>query len=221
MGKSEAAPPPPKHRGLRRAFKAALILGLLVVVLAPLFTAVSIIYVGGQDVRRVSDVVIVLGSAQDDGEPREVLSARLDHALALYEEGVADTIMTVGGKAPGDRFTEAEAGRDYLVERGVPRRDIVVVGSGRNTLGSLDAAARVMDAKGWCTTVLVSDPWHLLRSQAMAKDLGMKPVSSPSQNSPTEGAAAVTRYIMRETAARLYYAANQARTTKPLVTGCA
>jgi hypothetical protein len=55
----------------------------------------------------------------------------------------------------------------------------------------------------------------------MAKDLGMNPVTSPSQNSPTEGTAAVTRYIMRETAARLYYAANQARTTKPLVTGCA
>ncbi len=53
-----------------------LIVGLLLVAITPIVTALSVIYVGGQDVRRVSDVIIVLGSAQDDGEPREVISAR-------------------------------------------------------------------------------------------------------------------------------------------------
>jgi uncharacterized SAM-binding protein YcdF (DUF218 family) len=220
MGKSEVAPPPPKRRGLRRAVKTVLILGLLAVVLLPVVTALAVIYVGGQDVRRVSDVIVVLGSAQDDGEPREVLSARLDHALELYNDGIADTIMTVGGKAPGDRFTEAEAGRDYLLDRGVPRSDIAVVSSGRNTLGSLKSAARIMNDKGWCTAVLVSDPWHMLRSRTMARDLGMDAVTSPTQTGPTQSLRVLPRYVVRETAGLLYFLGLQSRSTTTVVTGC-
>ena len=220
MGKSEVAPPPPKHRGLRRAVKTMLILGLLAVVMLPVITAVAVIYVGGQDVRRVSDVIVVLGSTQDDGEPREVLRARLDHALELYNEGIADTIMTVGGKAPGDRFTEAEAGRDYLVAAGVPRDDIAVVSSGRDTLGSLTTAARIMDDNGWCTTVLVSDPWHMLRTRTMAQDLGMDAVTSPTTSGPTTRLRFAGRYIVRETAALLAYAGLERRDVEPVVAGC-
>lgn len=220
MGKSEPAAPPPKRRVLRRGAKSLVVIGLLALALVPVLTAFAVIYVGGQDVRRVSDVVVVLGSAQDDGEPREVLSARLDHALELYNDGIADVIMTVGGKAPGDRFTEAEAGRDYLVERGVRRSDIVVVGKGRNTLGSLKAAADVMDDRGWCTTVLVSDPWHMLRSRTMARDLGMDAVTSPTQTGPTQSLQVLPRYVVRETAGLLYFVGRQSLRTTTRVTGC-
>ncbi|MEI6365083.1 MAG: YdcF family protein [Actinomycetes bacterium] len=213
----EPAPKPKKWRWFRR------LLGLVIAVAIaiPLFTAGMVFATAQIDNRRPSDVIVVLGAAQFDGRPQPVLQARLDHAKRLYQDGVAKRIMTVGGKQKGDRYTEATAGRNALIAAGVPASAIISVGTGRDTYSSLVAAAKKMDAKGLCTATLVSDPWHLLRSQAMAKDLGMKPVTSPDQNSPTQGAAAITRYIVRETAARLYYAANQARTTKPLVTGCA
>jgi uncharacterized SAM-binding protein YcdF (DUF218 family) len=200
--------------------RALLALGLVVALVVPVVVAISVVVVGREDVRRVSDVIIVLGAAQDDGEPREVLAARLDHAVDLYRDGVAPRIMTVGGKAPGDRFTEAEAGRDYLVAAGVPRRDIAVVSSGRDTLGSLTTAARIMDDNGWCTAVLVSDPWHMLRSRTMARDLGMDAVTSPTTSGPTTRLRFAGRYIVRETAALIAYAGLERRDVEPVVVGC-
>lgn len=217
---SEQQGPKKPSKVIRRGLKAIAIAALLMLLVSPVVVAVAVLVVGSQDQRRVSDAIIVLGSTQDDGEPRQVLRARLDHALELYEAGVSDVIMTVGGKAPGDRFTEAEAGRDYLLERGVPRDDIAVVSSGRNTLGSLRSAARIMEDRGWCTAALVSDPWHMLRSRTMARDLGMDAVTSPAQTGPTRSARVVPRYVTRETAGWIYYRLRLAPDVKPLVTGC-
>ena len=64
------------------------------------------------------DVILVLGAAQYDGVPSPVFEGRLRHAALLYREGRADTIMVLGGAAPGDRSTEADAGRDWLISDG-------------------------------------------------------------------------------------------------------
>ena len=61
-----------------------------------------------------SDAIVVFGAAQYDGRPSPVLTARLDHALELWHEGLAPLIVVTGGKQPGDRFTEATASANYL-----------------------------------------------------------------------------------------------------------
>src|SRR3954452_14429134 len=93
---------------------------VLAVVLLVVSTATAIWWTARQDARPASDAIVVLGSAQYNGVPSSIFEARLEHALQLYEEGVAPMIVTVGGKAAGDQFTEAEAGADYLANAGVP-----------------------------------------------------------------------------------------------------
>ena len=83
-------------------------------------TVVRVWQVARQDHRPVSDAIVVLGSAQYDGRPSAVLEARLQHALALYQQGVSARVVTVGGRRAGDRFTEAGTGRTWLVNHGVP-----------------------------------------------------------------------------------------------------
>ncbi|MEO8328538.1 MAG: YdcF family protein, partial [Candidatus Nanopelagicales bacterium] len=63
-------------------------------------------WVARGDDRTPVDVVFVLGASQYDGEPSPVFAGRLDHAVRLYEEGVAPEVVTVGSNMPGDRFTE-------------------------------------------------------------------------------------------------------------------
>src|SRR5437764_15062310 len=94
---------------------------VLAVVLVIGSTPVAIWWTARQDSRPSSDAIVVLGSAQYNGRPSSIFAARLEHARKLYKAGVAPVIVTVGGKATGDRFTEAEAGRDYLAAEGVPR----------------------------------------------------------------------------------------------------
>lgn len=188
-----------------RRLVAAVLLSVVAVVAG---TAASIWWVARQDDRPTSDVIVVLGASQFDGRPSAVLTARLEHARTLYEEGVAPRVITVGGGAPGDRFTEAQAGERYLTSHGVDRKRILAVGEGRDTLQSLQALSRTMDERGWRSVVLVTDPWHSLRSRRMASDLGLSAVTSPTRSGPSvRSRETELRYIARETAAYLYYRA--------------
>jgi uncharacterized SAM-binding protein YcdF (DUF218 family) len=181
---------------------------LALVVLLPLLvlagTAGRVWWVARQDDRPRSDAIVVLGASQFDGRPSAVFRSRLDHAKALYDAHVAPRIVTVGGGAPGDRFTEAQAGATYLKSKGVTA--VVPVGVGRDTLQSLKALKVEYAAQGWHSAVLVTDPWHSLRSRRMAQDLGIDAATSPTRSGPANASRTTElRYVARETAAYLYY----------------
>lgn len=167
-------------------------------------TAARVWWVARQDDRPRSDAIVVLGASQFDGRPSAVFKARLDHAAALYKDGVAPRIVTVGGGRPGDRFTEAEAGKRYLASVGVT--SVVAVGVGSDTLQSLKGCEARFRAEGWKSAVLVTDPWHSLRSRRMAQDLGIRAATSPARTGPANASRGTeVRYVARETAAYLYY----------------
>ena len=189
-------------RWIGRIVVGTVVVGVLVVG----GTAVRVWQVARVDDRSSADALIVLGAAQYDGRPSPVFAARLEQALDLYDAGVAPLVITVGGKRAGDQFTEAAAGRDYLAEQGVPAEDLLPVQTGTDTLGSIDAVAAVMRERGLSSAVLVSDPWHSLRTRVMAADAGLAVHTSPTRQGP----AVLTRDaqlhgIVRETGALLYY----------------
>ncbi|GAB4083103.1 YdcF family protein [Modestobacter muralis] len=171
-------------------------------------TGLAIWWTARQDDQPLSDAIVVLGSAQYNGVPSSIFEARLEHALSLYQSGVAPVVVTVGGKAEGDQFSEAEAGRRYLLEAGVPADAVLAVQEGEDTLESMRAVAGTFDERGWRTAVLVTDPWHAMRAQRMAADAGMDATSSPTRQGPAvQTRTTQLRYIVRETAAYLLYRA--------------
>lgn len=189
---------------MARVFAAAVLAFFLLVT----STALAIWWNARQDSRPASDAIVVLGSAQYNGVPSSIFEARLEHAIALYEDGVAPVIVTVGGKATGDEFTEAEAGRDYLASAGVPDDALLAVPEGVDTLESMRVVSAAFAERGWSTAVLVTDPWHSLRAERMAEDSGIEAESSPTRQGPAvQTRATQFRYILRETAAYLLYRA--------------
>ena len=181
---------------------------VLAVVLLVGSTALAIWYTARQDERSAADAIIVLGSAQYNGVPSSIFAARLEHALKLYQDGVAPVVMTVGGKRAGDQFTEAEAGAQYLADSGVPTDALLALPTGVDTLESMRAAAAAFEERGWHSAVLVTDPWHSMRTQRMAEDAGIDAESSPTRQGPAVYSRTTQfRYILRETAAYLLYRA--------------
>ena len=87
------------------------------------------------DQRDKTDAIIVLGAAQFDGQPSPVFSNRLDNAITLFNEEVSPIVITVGGKQLGDRFTEAEAGLNYL-NKNIKKSSIKAITDGKDTLES-------------------------------------------------------------------------------------
>lgn len=153
-----------------------------------------------------ADVAIVLGAAQYNGVPSDVLEARLRHTLKLYQQGVVSYIATTGGRQAGDKYTEGQVGKIWLVENGVPADKVLEVGEGSDTLGSLRAVAEVANERGLETAVIVSDPWHSLRARTMAEDAGLTAWTSPTRSGPNvQTRETQLFYIKRETGALLYY----------------
>ena len=169
-------------------------------------TALAIWWTARQDDRPDSDAIVVLGSAQYNGVPSSIFEARLEHAIALYADGVAPVIVTVGGKAAGDEFTEAEAGRDYLANAGIPADALLPVPEGVDTLESMRSVSAAFADEGWTTAVLVTDPWHAMRTERMAEDAGIEATTSPTRQGPSVYSRTTQiKYILRETAAYLLY----------------
>ena len=152
-----------------------------------------------------TDVIIVLGAAQYDGTPSPVFAGRLDHALLLYRQGRAATVMVVGSKEPGDTTTEAEAGREYLVSNGIPSDAVVADPVGRTTYTSLVGAAHYMKTHDMRSAFLVSDPWHNARIERMASDLGIQGYASATWTSAARSEDTRFMGYARETFAYLYY----------------
>lgn len=189
-----------------RVLRWLFLLVLLAAIALPGLTLLQVHLTAGRDQTPRADAIIVLGAAQFNGRPSGILGARLDHAAALFRDGVAPRIVTVGGGQPGDRFTEAESGRKYLTSHGVAARSVVAVGEGSDTLSSLQAAALVLRQRGWHSLVLVSDPWHMARCAAMAGDLGFATATSPTRTGPTAAPGFDDRrYLVRETGALVVY----------------
>ena len=156
-------------------------------------------WVGRSDQARAVDAIVVLGVAQYDGRPSPQLQARLDHALALWQEGLSPLVITTGGNQPGDRFTEAETSANYLMEGlmsvAVPAESIVQENSGSTTRESLIAVRNIMQDRGQHSVLIVTDPYHSLRSRLIAQDLGLVAYISPTRTSPLRGASAVSRHV--------------------------
>lgn len=170
--------------------RTVLRLALLFVLIGVLYLTVTFVQVwmaSNDDYRGSADAIIVLGAAQYDGVPSPVLEGRLDHALELHAQGVADKIVTTGSNQPGDRFTQGFAGYDYLRDQGVPDADIVVIVDGSNTWEELSAAANQLKPEGLTTVVLVSDPYHSLRAESIAVELGLTAEVSPTNSDSAAG----------------------------------
>lgn len=192
-------------RWRRRLVRAAMVV-LVVVAAVVSWTAFRVWQVARQDSRARADAIVVLGASQFDGRPSAIFRARLDHAKALYEANVADTVVTVGGNRQGDRFTEAGAGAAYLRAHGVNPGDVTEVAVGSDTLTSLQAVARLARERSWRDVLLVTDPWHSFRARSTAREVGLRARTSPSRTGPAvHGRGTEARYIARETVAYLYY----------------
>jgi uncharacterized SAM-binding protein YcdF (DUF218 family) len=188
------------------------------VVLVVGYTSFRIWDQGGRDDRQPADAIVVLGAAQYDGRPSPVFRARLEHAVGLYREGLAPYLVVTGGKALGDRTTEADAARQFALERGVPPDAILIEDRSRTTLESLTAVAGLLRERGLTSAVFVSDRTHMLRVLRMARDLGIVASGSPTTTSPIDAdTARRLRATAREAVALgVYFLAGRAAPDEPV-----
>ena len=133
-----------------------------------------------RDEARSADAIAVFGAAEYDGRPSPVLRARLDHALNLYERGIAPLVITLGGGyAADEQHSEGGVGEEYLLAHGVPEAAIIAETESDNTEESADRLSVIARANGLKSSVVVSDGSHLFRIHDICQRDGLTVYTSP------------------------------------------
>jgi vancomycin permeability regulator SanA len=179
---------------------------LLVLALAiPTFALARVWYSANNETIRKADAIVLMGAAQLDGKPGQVLEARLKEVLRIYEKDFADQVFTLGEGAPGDRFTEAGTSREWLARNGLGWKSVTAIKIGRDSYTSIEALAKNIDKDKYKSIIIVTDPYHCFRSVTMAKDFGFDATCSPARTGIASLDKAGFRYLLRETGAYLAY----------------
>jgi uncharacterized SAM-binding protein YcdF (DUF218 family) len=159
----------------------------------------AVIAWGSRDRARPSDAIVVLGAAQYWGRPSPVLRARLDHAVGLWRRRMAPRVVLTGGVGVGDTTSEAAVSRKYVLGQGIPDSAILLETTGRTTQESLRSVATLLRSRNEESVILVSDPFHMLRLDILARRFGLVPYTSPTRTSPISANTGETwRYYMNE-----------------------
>ena len=188
-----------------KIFRRVIAAILLVIIAVPLYAVAVTWHAANNPLTRNGDVIVVLGAAQLDGRPGEVLQARLDEAKRIYDLGLAPSIITVGAGAPGDRTTEAASGKYWLTTNGIKSKNVTALEVGRDTWVSTENYVKFMKLKKMKDVIIVTDPFHCRRAMTMANDLGVVATCSPVQTGPNSLDNSGKRYLIRETGAYLSY----------------
>jgi uncharacterized SAM-binding protein YcdF (DUF218 family) len=158
-----------------------------------------IVFAGAHPVLQHADAIMVLGAAQYNGRPSPVYQARIDHALSLWQRGLAPLLIFTGGVGVGDTLSEGEVGRRYAVRMGAPDSLVLVERRGVTSAASVGAAAALMRARGLHSALVVSDSYHMLRLELLVRRAGIRPFRAPTPHAPIDRDRRTrARYVLRE-----------------------
>lgn len=131
-----------------------------------------------------ADLILVLGRRLEGDRPTPVFEARLAHAADLWRRGLAPRILVAGGPTGRASLSEAEAGRAWLLARGIPAEAVGIEDQSQHTLENLFHVRATLRAEGWRDLILVSDGLHLARAGALAEGLGLGVHRGPAPDDP-------------------------------------
>ncbi|MDO4928231.1 MAG: YdcF family protein [Corynebacterium sp.] len=124
--------------------------------------------------------IVILGTAQYDGVPSRPFAARLQWAVELWQRNQRLDVVCVGGKLPGDRYSEAAVARLYCLRNRVDPLALIAVPEGNDTASSLEAAFEQIPQPA----ILVTDPLHALRTKLWAQRIGIQARVSATPYNP-------------------------------------
>lgn len=152
-----------------------------------------------------ADAAIVLGAAAWGQNPSPVFRERINHAIALYRQGLVQALIFTGGQGERSALSEAEVARRYALARGVPAGAIFIEDRSTNTRENLGLARAVAQAQGFQRLLIVSTPYHMRRAMHIARDLGLDAYASPTRSTRWLNPVTQTYALAREVVSYAHY----------------
>ncbi|MHB1675284.1 MAG: YdcF family protein [Acidobacteriaceae bacterium] len=150
-----------------------------------------------------ADAIAVFGAAEYNGRPSPVLNARLEHALDLYQRGLAPLLISLGGGAGSQsdpQSSEGAVGRDFFLTHGVPDRRIIAETTSSDTEESVDRLTAIARENRLRTILVVSDGTHMFRIRELCRAQGLHVLLSPRETGKSVSQIEIAERYLHEMA---------------------
>lgn len=179
-----------------------------VVILFLLVTSLRIVHEAGKEELLPADVIVVFGAAEYAGHPSPVLRARLDRAYDLFRRKLAPVVITTGGAGADPTFSEGGVGRDYLIHRGIPERNLIAETLGSDTAQSAERVGVIMRTNHMRRCLAVSDEYHVFRIRQLLQHEGIQVYVAPRTGSRPRSRWQRMMAVLREAMSYLVWMLN-------------
>lgn len=130
-----------------------------------------------------ADCIIVLGArVMPSGQLSTALLRRVEKALSLYKQGLAESIIVCGAQGSDEPEAEAAAMQTWLMEHGVPESAIHAELASTSTEENLRNAKAIMETQGYSDAIVVTNAYHLTRAMWIARDEGLTAQGAAAAN---------------------------------------
>lgn len=165
-------------KALKR-FKPAFYFGIIIVATSFLIIESQIIYYGSDKSFRKSDYLIILGAGLRGETMSLTLTQRMSKALEYLEEYPDTKIIVSGGKGVGERITEAEAMKRFLIQNGVDEKYIIKEEKSTNTAENFQYSRDIIrkyDTREAIKITVVTTNFHMFRAKQLSAQVGLKDI---------------------------------------------
>ena len=153
-------------------------IGVLSIWAALIGTALYVaLYDPSETLPEAEAIVVVAGEAGKNGGLGPETQARIQRAVALYEDGLAPQIIMSGGTATANEPVAA-AMQSVAASAGVPAEALTVEAEARSTLQNAMFVADLEELANEAPILLVSHRYHLPRANAAFRWAGFTDVTS-------------------------------------------
>lgn len=140
---------------------------------AVLFILTEMLIIRGMSAGRSGEYayLIVLGAQVDGRRITDSMRRRLDRAAGYLEEHPDTRVIVSGGKGNGEEISEADAMKEYLVQKGIEGKRILKEGRSRTTKENLRFSQAYIEDLDQPIGI-ISNHFHLYRAVCYAKKAG-------------------------------------------------
>ncbi len=130
------------------------------------------------------DYLIILGAGLNGEQLSWTLWERMQKGLDYMEEHPKAKVVLSGGQGPGEKISEAEGMRRFLVSQGIADERIIKEDQSTSTMENFRYSKAILvrrpDFQDSERIAVITNDFHLFRSKMLARRNGLIPVGIPS-----------------------------------------
>ena len=152
-----------------------------------------------------TNIVLVLGMRLKKNRINSLYQQRLDKAAELLSSQPSLSIIILGGLTGNATITEAQAGKNYLLQKGILEDQILTEHQSRHTLENLKSAQKLITKLDAKNIALITNRFHLYRALMLAKGFKLYAAPCAAENLISYKLSTIVRIITEAFYNHWYY----------------